>query len=289
MGKICIRIGPLTGIAALAAAVACGSPDSRVEAGAPSSHTAPSPPRRVLTTKLLDWAERHPARTRGASGYAITVDRRATARGLRSPATAIETVIPGDAASPFEVSSGALHLQVRREGASAIAAKLDRGAVVYSEAWPGVDALVFARERGVEELLVARSSARELAYRIDVPSGYRLSRPDPRLNLVELRDPGGVARLRFLALVAWDADGKSVSVELRAEPDRIVLRIPGEARLPVTVDPEWQSTGDMALSRSGHTATLLPTGKVLVVGGELLGVGLAELYDPDSETFSGGA
>jgi hypothetical protein len=39
----------------------------------------------------------------------------------------------------------------------------------------------------------------------------------------------------------------------------------------------WVSTGSMAVARSGHTATLLPDGKVLVAGGATAS---AELYDP---------
>jgi N-acetylneuraminic acid mutarotase len=39
----------------------------------------------------------------------------------------------------------------------------------------------------------------------------------------------------------------------------------------------WTATGSLAFARDGHTATLLPNGKVLVAGG---GVISAELYDP---------
>jgi hypothetical protein len=50
-------------------------------------------------------------------------------------------------------------------------------------------------------------------------------------------------------------------------------------------------TGDMIFNRSYHSATLLPDGRVLIAGGTDRYVGsppvaTAELYDPDTETFS---
>ena len=44
----------------------------------------------------------------------------------------------------------------------------------------------------------------------------------------------------------------------------------------------------MATNRSGHSATLLPNGKVLVAGGSNQGQALvtAELYDPQTRSFS---
>src|SRR4030095_16315200 len=51
----------------------------------------------------------------------------------------------------------------------------------------------------------------------------------------------------------------------------------------------WSATGSLATSHGFHTATLLPNGKVLVVGG-FDGVGRplvsAELYDPASGTWA---
>src|SRR5262245_59747170 len=51
----------------------------------------------------------------------------------------------------------------------------------------------------------------------------------------------------------------------------------------------WTPTGGMGTERESHTATLLPNGKVLVVGGQNLDRGFlssAELYDPASGTWT---
>src|SRR5438477_11961 len=45
--------------------------------------------------------------------------------------------------------------------------------------------------------------------------------------------------------------------------------------------PSWTYTGDLNVARDGHTATLLQSGKVLVVGGNR-GANGAELYDPST-------
>jgi hypothetical protein len=53
-------------------------------------------------------------------------------------------------------------------------------------------------------------------------------------------------------------------------------------------DPRWVPAGDLSFARSAHTATLLPSGQVLVVGGVSNGVMLdsAELYDPVDGSWS---
>ena len=51
----------------------------------------------------------------------------------------------------------------------------------------------------------------------------------------------------------------------------------------------FETTGSLETARGSHTATLLPNGKVLVVGGTGPGnvsLGSAELYDPASGTWT---
>ena len=54
------------------------------------------------------------------------------------------------------------------------------------------------------------------------------------------------------------------------------------------VDAAFAATGSMGTARAFHTATLLPGGKVLVVGGTHTGdfLASAELYDPGTETWT---
>src|SRR5690349_3736587 len=52
---------------------------------------------------------------------------------------------------------------------------------------------------------------------------------------------------------------------------------------------QWEYTGSLKTARFHHTATLLPDGRVLVVGGEQgrgSPLASAELYDPATGTFS---
>src|SRR5436190_1360581 len=49
----------------------------------------------------------------------------------------------------------------------------------------------------------------------------------------------------------------------------------------------WSITASLGTARGGHTATLLPSGKVLVAGGvSTSALATAELYDPATESWS---
>jgi hypothetical protein len=103
---------------------------------------------------------------------------------------------------------------------------------------------------------------------------------------VEVVDEGGKARMRVTAPRAYAEGGRAVKARVVASGGRIALWVEasGEA---VLVDPVWQAAGPMNDARFGHTATLLPSGQVLVVGGHGSGdfLASAELYDPATNSW----
>ena len=68
--------------------------------------------------------------------------------------------------------------------------------------------------------------------------------------------------------------------------------VSGAAAMAPTTNSGWVPTGNLNTARAGHTATLLPDGKVLVAGGiannsdPLNFLDSAELYDPALNTWS---
>lgn len=68
-----------------------------------------------------------------------------------------------------------------------------------------------------------------------------------------------------------------------------IAALPTSAFLPAPASVGWTSTASMGVARHGHTATLLPDGRVLVVGGRSSGSPFSscEIFDPGTESWSG--
>jgi N-acetylneuraminic acid mutarotase/sugar lactone lactonase YvrE len=98
----------------------------------------------------------------------------------------------------------------------------------------------------------------------------------------------GALALRVAASAVRLANGKVLIAGGQGNASNIVF---SSAELFDPNTGTWSPTGSMAVTRYGHTMTLLPNGKVLVVGGTSCiscfnALGSAELYDPASGTWS---
>src|SRR5262249_44856142 len=128
----------------------------------------------------------------------------------------------------------------------------------------------------------------QIEYSLDLPAGATLFQVSPWL--VEARDGSGTAWLRFRVGEAWDAQGNGLPVHAFATGSAIHLTVDGISALPVLVDPSWETTASMSMVRKHPSATLLPSGKVLVAGGDnnlVTGyLASAELFDPRLTTFT---
>lgn len=136
--------------------------------------------------------------------------------------------------------------------------------------------------------------------RVLFAGGYSGHSTGPTYRTAEIYDPD---------LDSWSATSDMAEVRTRHTATLLttgpnagkVLLVGGSDRFPNNTatsgcelyDPasgSWSATGSLNESRSLHTATLLASGQILVVGGQVM-VGTAhrdsaELYDPQSGTWS---
>jgi hypothetical protein len=184
-------------------------------------------------------------------------------------------------------ATGGPWISVHRLDAAPVRARLQHGVVRYDGVLPQLDAQVFATEHGVEDLWTVHRQAPNLGYRLDLPDGWTLRRSDA-LRLVEVLDDASSSRLRVWAHEAWDREGSPLFPELIVQGNQILVHLPNHAKWPVVVDPEWTGADTLVLPRLAPTLTQLPSGRVLVAGGDAPGTGTCEWFDPEKGTFSVG-
>ncbi|MBK6460728.1 MAG: hypothetical protein IPF92_06940 [Myxococcales bacterium] len=174
---------------------------------------------------------------------------------------------------------------------------------VYRGALEGADLVHHVSAEGTEDFAVfeSRPAVEELRYSVGVARvpGLRLVS-----NTLEFLDATGAPALRVAPPYLLDAKGKRHEATLAVSGcaydtspvgpwGRPVVR-PGAARCtvrvtwgggvayPAVVDPVWGATGSMVTGRGLHTASVLASGRVLIVGGAgdgVFGLASAELYD----------
>ncbi|MGK3968004.1 kelch repeat-containing protein [Sorangium sp. So ce118] len=195
----------------------------------------------------------------------------------------------GSASIRFRTAAG-VEVRVRELGVTGEGTPVGQ-AVAYRR--NGGTSFWSATDHGVEEwLLLDEGIARGEVVAVWQVEG---ATPRARGEAVELVEAGrGAPVLRVSAPRAYASSGRPVAMALTALGSRIELSVDagGEA---VLVDPAWvQTAGAMNVARSAHTATLLPSGKVLVAGGldirphesVTLTLDSAELYDPAADSWS---
>src|SRR6185312_13666350 len=229
----------------------------------------------------------------------------AAAEGAFKP---VRVALPPRATAPAHIEDATTHvgvdvtlLDVRDVGAQMV-----DGYAVYPRAHAS-GATVVERElpEGAEDYLSfeTRPAVPEVGYQIalgDEVSGLRLVG-----NTLEMVDENGAPRLRAEPPYIVGADGVRADATLALEgcvvdtdasapwgrdavdpgarTCTLRVRWPDENVVyPAVLDPRWTTTGSMTTPRQGHTATLLSTGNVLVVGGTSNGttaLASAELYN----------
>jgi hypothetical protein len=230
----------------------------------------------------------------------------ASVEGVPAPRASLRVRLPTVAEGEVELASGAHVFHVRSlDAANMPASRRFRTAA-------GVHALeadsVWGASRVEEGVVWEDTRTPFLArYEVKVPEGIRAVRdaggwlefleasgtPALRLHYPLARDARGLTRQGKVALRGVEPEPRSHGglplYTLRGSTLRVELAMPMDGMQGLSVIAlGWSSPGSMSGARRRHTATLLLSGKVLVVGGEDASgaVATAELYDPSSRAWS---
>jgi hypothetical protein len=196
----------------------------------------------------------------------------------------------------FVVEGEGVRVAVRPVGGTDVAAQIDdSGQVIYRQAYPETDSVhVVSAGRSEEFLFLQNECApREFEYELsELSAGTRVELLNGEVRFTN--ETGHGVKIEAPWLI--EATGKQPAAAVRWELARsksgarpgLRLVLAQGLSYPVLIDPSWCTTGSMGTARENHTATLLPSGQVLVAGGDQNGLFLtsAELYDPATGSWA---
>jgi hypothetical protein len=255
------------GVLSLAGAIGACAGGSEVEAQADALR-ADFPEH---STRILD--DRSVTVSTEEDGYSIVIaaERGATALFPRRASQAIRIDLPSG--GRVYVRESDAHGDVKPAGSALSYAR--RGGASF---WTRTAA-------GIEEWLLLEAGH---AFAGETVAAWDVEGADlyQRGAVVELRDPeSGAVRMAVTAPVAYAAGGREVPVRISARGSRISVDVDAGGAA-VLVDPQWVLTESMGTARTQHTATQLPTGDVLIIGGvgaNGKAISTIELYSPTTE------
>src|SRR5262249_46335131 len=155
-------------------------------------------------------------------------------------------------------------------------AQIGNGQVIYRNAYPETDSMhVMSAGRSEEFLFLQDECApREFEYELsELSAGTRVELVNSEVHFTDKAGRGVKIEAPWLIeangalradAVRWEFD----AAQSAAGPQRLRLVVAEGLRYPVVIDPSWTMTGSLGTARHNHTATLLPSGKVLAAGGE---------------------
>ena len=195
------------------------------------------------------------------------------------------------------------HVRFSLRGASDASAVAKSGVVTYRGAYHGSDIIQRVGAEGTEDFVKfeAPPEREELVYDVDVSevAGLRLVS-----NVLEFLDEGGAPRVRINPPFVVDRTSERSAARIVVDdcdfssdpsaPWGKHVRSPGRRtctvkvqwhvdRYPAVVDPSWTATGNMVVARTRHASVRLPSGLVLVAGGNF---SIAELYNEATSSFA---
>jgi hypothetical protein len=189
---------------------------------------------------------------------------------------------PKLANGPIELSRAGGAMTLHALDARAVQGTIAGDAIVYREAWPGVDLVLLAKKGAIEDLRVVHR-AEGLAHLSTSISGLPARLESGAIvvsNLFRADPPSAI-----------DARGAALPVTTSLEGERLSLSVPASA-FPIVVDPAWMAAASLATARDHTAAAELPDGTVMAIGGTSTGFDVlasTELFDPVTATWSPGA
>src|SRR5262249_55713749 len=215
--------------------------------------------------------------------------------------TGLASFYPARYGEPFVVENEGVRVAVRPVGGSDVGAQIENGQVIYREAYPETNSVHVVGGGRSEEFLYLQSECapRQFAYEIsELSAGTRVELVKGEVRFtnkaghgVKIEAPWTVEAngVRRTDAVHWELD----AAHSGSGPQRLRLVVAAGLRYPAVIDPSWTATGSLGTARYVHTATLLPSGKVLVAGGTdwtvisgSIYLSSAELYDPAAGTWT---